>query len=76
MLITRDDEYIKNFFENNKLDNKYLEEIKKCEYVFGVIEVKHNMSLKDKLSIGVTTIILDQQNIKYYYDNIKYIKKI
>lgn len=73
-LVTRDKDYVEKYHEKKILDNEYINEIQKCGYVFGVIEVRDNTSYKDKLSIGMACIILDKQNIKYYYDSIKFIK--
>lgn len=70
-LLTRIDKYINEYFETNKIDKKHLDKMKNCEYVFGVIQQKENISLKDKLSLGITCIILDKLNIKYYYDCIE-----
>lgn len=75
ILMTRDNKKLNEYINNNNLNEQIdKEKMKKCEYVFGLIQENKNTSLKDKLSIGTTCLILNKMNIKYYSDCINFIK--
>ncbi len=77
ILMIRDDNTLTNYLNKCKLNDKIdKEKIKKCDYVFGIIQERKNISLKDKLSIGLTCLILDKINIRYYCDCIKFINDV
>ena len=76
ILMTRDDDKLTEYLNKYDLNDKINKEnIKKCEYVFGLIQENKNTSFKDKLSIGSTCLLLDKINIKYHSDCINFIQE-
>ncbi len=61
-------EWIKKFNIDFEIPNNF-------KYIFGIIQKRTNLALKDKLALGIICDILNKLNIEYYIDEIQYIEK-
>jgi hypothetical protein len=68
--------------KNNDLKQEWIKKINidfeipdNFKYIFGIIQKRTNLALKDQLALGNICYILNKMNIEYYIDEIQYIEE-